>query len=265
MALYLDPITHPDAYNTVVFAGSLRTPGRCKVTGFSRDNNYDIKEGKGTAGATETLKGQPPAKGEIEFFAWDPEHFAAWTPILSALAFHPSKGASTATPTTAATPGSDITGTSGESSGSVSTGTIPAPGNTSGKSDGGASANNADGFPKDTSAKTTDAPALNANDAIDIFYPTLADIGVAHVLPPEKLGAWEFTGDGTGEMSRKISFVEFTQPPAASIAATPSGSTDQPAPGSTVAAGGSEGPATDTAANNAGGAAKDAQGAHGAP
>lgn len=262
MAIYVNPLDNPDAWNTLVLAGSLRTPGKCKATGWHRENEYDVKKGKGTSGATPTLKAQPPAKGSFEFWAWTPAHFEAWGPILAALAFDPSKAAKgTAAPAT--TPvGSDITGTSGESSGAVSTGTIPKPGNTSGKSDGGDSANNADGFPKDTAKEDA---TLAQPSAIDAFHPALADIDVAHVLPPEKLGIWEEDGEGSGMYKRTIEFIEFKQATANSIASTPTGSTDQPAPGSTVAAGGSEGPATDTAANNAGGAAKDAQGAHGAP
>ncbi len=254
MALYLDPITHPSAWNVVVFAGTLKTP---------------VKTGKGTAGATETLKGQPPAKGTITFWAWTPAHFAAWNPILDVLRFNPAKGGTTnPSGTASATKAGGVDGSTfaGASQSredaspadpgdhAATAGTIPTPDNTSGKADGAKKSD-------DKSAK--DPPALSAASAIDIWHPSLADIGVAHVLPPEKLGNWEPDGDD-GLYKREIEFLEFTQPPATSIAATPTGSTDKANPGDSVQAGAQENPAAQNASASTATTAKGAQGAHGA-
>jgi hypothetical protein len=106
---------------------------------------------------------------------------------------------------------------------------------------------------------------LSQNDAVAIYYPTLADIGVSAVLPPEKLGIWEPDGEmAGGYWKRKIDFVEFAQASNSNIATTPTGSGDGNAPGDTPA-GGSEGAAPGNGAGQSRGAAGDAQGAWGAP
>lgn len=249
MALYLDPITHPNAIN-VVKIGPYRTPGKAVVGAWARKNEYDVKLGKGTAGASETLKGQPPAEGSITFWAWVPAHFAEWNPILALLKFNPTKGAAASTTATPNGPQQFTIGETKEgSSGGTSSGSIPEPGNTSGKTDGA------------PAAKSTDPPALSAASAIDIFHPFLADIGVFHVLPPSELGCWEPDGD-QGLYKREIKFLEFVQSGAQSIAATPTGSTDGAAPGEPTA-GGTEGGAADNGAAGAKGAGTDGQGAWG--
>jgi hypothetical protein len=86
----LNPIEHPDAWNTFRIQGT-DTPGKCEVKGFKRQVEWDIKIGKGTAGATETVKGLPPAKGAVSFWAWVPAHFAAWDALLPKLKFDPTK------------------------------------------------------------------------------------------------------------------------------------------------------------------------------
>ncbi len=253
MAMQIDLWAHPDALNTVLFAKRFRTPGVCKVTGFSRDNEYDVKTGKGTAGATETLKGQPPAKGSIEFTVWTVEQMAAWNPILAVLKFDPAKAQSGqgTTPTTTAAAGSTFTigETKNGSVGGTASATIPEPGNTSGKADGA------------SKTKSTDPPALSAASAIQIFHPFLDDIGVRFVLPPEKLGAWELQDDF--RFTRKIDFLEFSQPPNASIAATPTGADDSAGATGDTPAGGSDPPATKNPAGS--GSGKDAAGSWGAP
>lgn len=272
MAVYLDPALYPAAADTIVFdGGRLRTPGRCKVEGFERKNDYDKKKGKGTRGATQTLKEQPPAEGSITFWAWTVAQRAAWTPILQRLAFDPSKnaGSAAATPAakTPATPTSPASSTPTQSfekqtqdNGDTDNNpVIPTPDNTTGTS-GDDSADAAT-----PAAKSDDPPALTAADAIEIFHWTLADLGISHVLPPESIGIWEEDPEGSAQYKRVIKFIEFSQPPAASIAATPTGSGDgadatgAPGAGTTEPSATAKG-ATDTAAAGSG-----AQGAWGAP
>jgi hypothetical protein len=258
MALYLDPLTYPDVWNTVRF-GKLNTPGKCNVSGWSRNNEYDIKVGKGTAGATETLKGQPPAKGSFEFWAWTPAHFQAWNPILTLLAYKPGKGTASTTGPTGDTGQSfqggvpDNRSTGGNTS-SGGGGAIPAPGNTTGKED---PSDKAFGGPKTP-------PALSKDDAIPVYHPALADINVTSIIPPEELGQWEQDGEASGMWKRTIKAVEFMQAGNQSIATTPTGAGSGDVPGFT-GAGGQEGSAPPNAAGQAQGASKDAQGAWGAP
>lgn len=273
--VYLDPLTYPDDWNTVVLAGTLRTPGKCKVGKWERKVEYDHKKGKGTKGAAQTLKSLPPAEGEVEFWAWKPEHFAAWTDILALLKFDPSKGGSANSNSTAATASNAITSTpqgpsglaTSSGSGTVPTGQVNAapsiPGNTS------SGLSTFTGNTPNTSATANQQPALSSAYAIDIFHPAIADLDVAYVLPPEELGSWEEDGEASGMYKRTIKFVEFTgTPPNTSIAATPTGaaaSNTATPPGASQAAGAQEGSAASAAAESAASAAKDAQGAWGAP
>lgn len=254
MAMTLSPWQHPESLDAVVFAKRFRTPGVCKVTGFSRDNEYDVKTGKGTAGATETLKGQPPAKGSIEFKVWTEAQMFAFNPILALLKFDPAKAQSGAAATPAAAPGSQFTigETKDGSSGGSASATVPEPGNTTGK-------------PATTTAaaKSTDPPALSQANAIEIYHPFLADIGVRFVLPPEKLGQWLTQDDFS--FIRTIEFLEFSQPPSASIAATPTGAADGAQTVGSPDAGGGAPPATGNPAGSSKGAGADAGGSWGAP
>lgn len=252
MALYIDPEEHTEAYDHVVFGKDLRTPGRCKVEGFSRDIGYDHKKGKGVKGATSTVKEMPPAKGKITFWTWTAAQRRAWNAILDILKFDPSKlnkGSGTAAKPT--DPTSQYTGkVSGEKGGSSSSsGTIPQPGSAEPK--------------EDTSKedKSDNAPALTKDFAVAVFYPTLADIDVHFFLPPEKLGMWEPDGDDYTYMKREIEFVEFIDKDDTSIATTPTGAAANP-DGAAASAGGQG--STDPN-GGAGSAGKEAQGAAGTP
>lgn len=274
--MYLDPTLDPDAFDTVVFNDTLRTPGKCKVTGWDRPVEYDHKKGKGTAGAEQTLKGLPPAKGKIEFESWTPEQRQAWSPILDALKFDQTKlgtgapaaassNALTSTPqgpsglATSSTSG--FAGASASSSGSTNVFALPAAGQQESAFTGGAPA---------ASSTASQPSPLSSAFAIAIFYPTLSDIDVHFVLPPEKLGIWEPVGDDYSHMKRTIDFVEYTgQPPNKSISATPTGSVDPASatssPGAAPAAGSPGEPAAaSSSASQSTAAGADAQGAWGA-
>ncbi len=246
----LNPIDHPEDWNRVTFKGTITTPGKAEVGAWNRENEYDIKTGKGTAGATETLKGKPPAKGPITFTAWTRAHFNAWNLILPIFAFVPTPTGSAATPGSTTTPSTSQTFTQGETkngnAGGTASGTVPEPG----------SAAPEKGTANDKAAAS--APALTASDAIKIFHPALADIGVRAVLPPEKLGSWVYKG--SGEWERTIEFVEFVLA-GPDVTSTPNSAADQPADGDPGAVG--KQTPTAGATNDAGtaGAAHDGQGA----
>lgn len=85
-----NPQVHPWSYITV--AGR-RSPGAIPVdgiTGFEREFGWDVKEGKGTQGATLTLQGAPLSKGSITFQLWTSEHFVEWRSfVLESLKYNP--------------------------------------------------------------------------------------------------------------------------------------------------------------------------------
>jgi hypothetical protein len=87
-----DPFNFPTVYDVITF-GSVDSPGHCKVSGFKRAYKFDTKEGKGTAGATSTLTGLPPAKGKVKFWAWMASHFVQWDSFVVLLKQYPTKQA----------------------------------------------------------------------------------------------------------------------------------------------------------------------------
>ena len=72
----------------------VRSPGiipRGGISGHDREQKFEVKEGKGTAGATETFNGRPPVKFTIKFQLWLPAHFAAWGTFRPLLKYDPLK------------------------------------------------------------------------------------------------------------------------------------------------------------------------------
>ena len=238
--LYDDPTTSPTAWVRVIFNDVLYTPGHCKVSGWKRAVEYDEKKGKGTSGAVQTLKQIPPAKGSIEFFTWTPQQRAAWSPILDALRFDPTK-LQTSTPS-GTTPSSSSSSTSSTSGGTPS---VPA----AGQQQSSFTGNTPNADTNSATKNGTQPTPLGAAFAIAIYHPALADIDVHYVLPPEKLGAWEpVSEDDYSYLKRTIEFVEYTgTPPNKSVATTPTGAAD-PATTPSPGAGYSQLPAPDNAA-----------------
>lgn len=62
----VNPWGNPEAYDRVTLGGV--TWGLCKISGFKRKHEFDIKKGKGTLGSTITFTGRPPATGTIRFY-----------------------------------------------------------------------------------------------------------------------------------------------------------------------------------------------------
>lgn len=86
----VNPIDYPEQWDFITIQG-MNTPGVCEVGEFKRSVEWDVKAGKGSAGATETVKGLPPAKGSIKFLAWESGHFATWDLLLPKLLYDPTK------------------------------------------------------------------------------------------------------------------------------------------------------------------------------
>lgn len=147
----VDPILNPQDWD-VVTIGQTVSPGICKVGEFKRGNEWDIKKGKGTLGATVTFVGRPPAKGSITFKLWTSAHFAQWDTFRAALLYDPTK---------------------------------------------------------------------KAVQAIDIYHPSLADIGVNSVVT-ESIG--NIVHDGQGLYTIAVDFIEYFPPPKGSAVSTPTGS-----------------------------------------
>ena len=91
--LPVDPISQPEAYDSVSFSGIAY--GYCEVTGFEREYEWDIKQGRGVQGATCTFVGQHLATGTIKFLAWEKAHFDSFKAILAIIKYDPRKKATT--------------------------------------------------------------------------------------------------------------------------------------------------------------------------
>ncbi len=86
----INPIDNPQAWD-VINVGGKDNPGYCEVGEFKRENEWDIKKGKGTKGATMTFVGLPPAKGQIVFYLWLAQHFRDWEAFRKLFKYDPTK------------------------------------------------------------------------------------------------------------------------------------------------------------------------------
>ncbi len=90
-----NPIDDAQGWDIVLLAGHV-SPGRCEVTGATRSQEWDVKRGKGAAGATITYTGIKPAEPKVKLYFWLPSHFDAWTKFLPLLQTDPTKKTPTA-------------------------------------------------------------------------------------------------------------------------------------------------------------------------
>ena len=89
----LNPIDYPQDWDFCT-VGGVRSPGiipKKGISGLDRVNKWDVKEGKGTKGATTTYVGRPPIPFSIKFWLWTSAHFQAWDAFASVLRYDPSK------------------------------------------------------------------------------------------------------------------------------------------------------------------------------
>ena len=88
-----NPIDNSTAWTTYTINGTpcpgiVATDG---VRGFERKTTWDLKIGKGTGGAINTLATAPPAEGSITSWLWTSDHFDAWDMFSSLLEYHSDK------------------------------------------------------------------------------------------------------------------------------------------------------------------------------
>ena len=55
-----------------------RSPGLAVVRGCNCPRNWDVQQGYAFTGATAIFTGEGLAKFDVDFYAWEPAHFAAW-------------------------------------------------------------------------------------------------------------------------------------------------------------------------------------------
>ena len=190
----INPIQNPGAWDYLVISGvqsPLLKDGKLEA---KREYKWDVKEGKGAKGATETFVGVPPVKFSATFVLFTVGDFAAWDNLKYILTYDPTK-------TTTTTPAAPATGKAGAPAGSTSgDDTAPA---------------------ASTTSSTVPANA-NGAPAFDVYHPTLADLGISSVVTVS-IGGVVYVGDG--EYNATVELMEFTVPPQSSAVATPTSAT----------------------------------------
>lgn len=88
-AAIMDPLIAPQFWDTISAAGVFWS-GLAKVSGFVRENDFDVKNAPGTEGATSTYRGNKLAEGKIVLYVWTSEHWAALVDFLPLFRFDPS-------------------------------------------------------------------------------------------------------------------------------------------------------------------------------
>lgn len=90
----LNWLTDPEPYTYAKVQG-VRSPGFIPidgVSGFDREQKWDVKAGKGTTGATTTHVAMEPAKGAITFELPNSDSIANWPAFLALFRFDTTKG-----------------------------------------------------------------------------------------------------------------------------------------------------------------------------
>lgn len=91
----LSPLTNPEPW-TYLKAQGQRSPGLIPVeggvSGFDREEKWDVKGGKGTTGATTTRVGLEPAKGSFTFELPNVDSQNRWAAYLALFKFDTTKG-----------------------------------------------------------------------------------------------------------------------------------------------------------------------------
>ena len=97
----INPLDFPLDWNRVTVAGltwglDVALGAYCIVSGADREYKYDVKEGKGTKGATTTFTNVSPAKFQIKYFMWAFDHFVGWDVFVLLHRYDPTKKAAQA-------------------------------------------------------------------------------------------------------------------------------------------------------------------------
>ncbi len=86
----LSPIDYPYEWD-VIRIGGVTSPGVCKISGWKKTNDWDVKKGKGTLGSTVTFTGREPSKGSVTFYLWTNDHFNRWNTFRKLLKYDTTK------------------------------------------------------------------------------------------------------------------------------------------------------------------------------
>lgn len=91
----INPIDNPGAWDFLT-VGGMKSPGLAKVGEAKRANEWDKKKGKGASGESLTFVQKPAASFSVQFYLWEPQHFADWETFRPLLKYDPTKRVTTA-------------------------------------------------------------------------------------------------------------------------------------------------------------------------
>jgi hypothetical protein len=92
MSADVNPLENPQVWDAIEIGG-VEAPGVCKLGTVKREYEWDVKKGKGSAGATITFVGRPPVKFSVTFYLWTVDHFTEWDDFRPLLKYTPTKKA----------------------------------------------------------------------------------------------------------------------------------------------------------------------------
>lgn len=84
-----NPIANAEDWDTVV-VGGVAWEGYAKVSGFERENDFDVKQAPGAEGATSTYRGNKLAEGKIVLYIWTEDHWANLPAFLGQFKYDPT-------------------------------------------------------------------------------------------------------------------------------------------------------------------------------
>ena len=84
-----NPLENDIDWNSVQFGG-VPWEGKATVSGFARQNEFDVKQSPGAEGGTSTYRGNKLAEGKITLFLWEQKHWDVLPFFMTLLKFDPT-------------------------------------------------------------------------------------------------------------------------------------------------------------------------------
>lgn len=82
-------------YQDYVVISGIASPGLAVIKGADTPRKWDIREAYGASGASTVLIGRNVSQFDIDFYAWEPEHFVFWELFKKAIELPETVGRAT--------------------------------------------------------------------------------------------------------------------------------------------------------------------------
>lgn len=85
-----DPFSFPGVWDTITVAG-VQWQGKFEIRGAKRSYKWQVKDGAGVEGATETYRGKTPPPFHIRFYIWTEVMYVEWTSFVTLFQYNGTK------------------------------------------------------------------------------------------------------------------------------------------------------------------------------